>query len=183
MFMLLFSTLLLIILYIFIRKSSRDVFLVDFTCYKPPESHKCSRETALSQATKLGCSTDMLHFMQKILQESGLGDSTYVPETILSERPSLTMESARQESEMVMFGAIDSLLAKTKVDCSEIGILILNCTLFNVVPSLASVIVNRYKLRQDICSYNLTGMGCSASLLATGLAKQLLQVNLFFLYL
>ncbi|KAL8513699.1 hypothetical protein ACS0TY_012985 [Phlomoides rotata] len=84
----------------------------------------------------------MLPFMHKVHHESGLGDSTYVPQTGLSDSPSLSMETARQESEMVIFGAIDLLLAKTKVDCSEIGILILNCTMFNVGPSLASVVVN-----------------------------------------
>lgn len=111
------------------------------------------------------------------MRSVGIGDSTYVPENILSVPPDLSLEAARNESEMVIFGAIDSLLAKTKIECSEIGILIVNCTVFNSIPSLCSMIVNRYKLREDICSYNLTGMGCSSSLLATGLAKQILQVS------
>ncbi|PWA79410.1 hypothetical protein CTI12_AA113780 [Artemisia annua] len=36
---------------------------------------------------------------------------------------------------------------------------------------------NRYKLRENVITYNLVGMGCSAGLLAIGLAKQLIQVH------
>ncbi|MFS8028301.1 putative very-long-chain 3-oxoacyl-CoA synthase [Helianthus anomalus] len=39
------------------------------------------------------------------------------------------------------------------------------------------MIVNRYKFRENIITYNIVGMGCSAGLLATGLAKRLLQVH------
>ncbi|MED6209232.1 3-ketoacyl-CoA synthase 2 [Stylosanthes scabra] len=37
------------------------------------------------------------------------------------------------------------------------------------------MIVNHYKLRNNVVSYNLTGMGCSAGLISIDLAKQLLQ--------
>ncbi|XP_057781031.1 3-ketoacyl-CoA synthase 11-like [Salvia miltiorrhiza] len=168
---------LIIFLYIFTKKSSH-IFLIDFSCYKHPESQKCSQQTLLDRAKKQGIfSNDSLSFMAKGMRTSGIGDSTYVPQNILSVPPNLSIEAVRNESEMVIFGAIDSLLAKTKVEWSEIGILIVNCTVFNPIPCLSSIIVNHYKVRQDICSYNLTGMGCSSSLLATGLANQLLQVR------
>lgn len=163
---------------LFLSKKSSPIFLVDFSCYKPPESQKCSRETLLDRAKKQRIFSDgSLSFMAETMRASGIGDSTHVPENILSDPPNLGFEAARYESERVIFGAIDLVLAKTKVEPSEIGILIVNCTVFDPVPSLCSVIVNRYKLREDICSYNLTGMGCSSSLLAMGLAKQLLQVT------
>ncbi|KAH6807135.1 hypothetical protein C2S51_028243 [Perilla frutescens var. frutescens] len=145
--------------------------------WRPPETQKCSRETVLERAKKHGYSDDSLSLMGNVLWGSGIGDATYVPENILSVDPNLSIEAARNESEMVIFGAIDELLAKTKVECGEIGILIVNCTVFNPIPSLSSNIVNHYKLREDVCCYNLTGMGCSASLLAAGLAKRLLQVH------
>ncbi|MCE0481080.1 hypothetical protein HAX54_038478 [Datura stramonium] len=50
-------------------------------------------------------------------------------------------------------------------------------TLFNPTPSLSAMIVNHYKLRGNVMSYNLGGMGCSAGLISIDLAKQLLQVN------
>ncbi|KAL0458236.1 UNVERIFIED_CONTAM: 3-ketoacyl-CoA synthase 20 [Sesamum latifolium] len=174
---LLLSTLTLFLFQFLAGKSRRRVFLVDFACYKPPESQKCSRESVVNRARQHGYSEDNLSFMAKVLQRVGVGDSSYVAQSIMCDPPNLTIEAAREESESVIFGAVDALLAKTKVDCSEIGILIVNCCLFNVFPSLSSVIVNRYKLREDISNYNITGMGCSAGLRAIGLAKQLLEVH------
>ncbi|KAK9706104.1 hypothetical protein RND81_07G104200 [Saponaria officinalis] len=87
------------------------------------------------------------------------------------------MAFARKEAEDVMFGAIDDLLAKTNVKPKDIGILVVNCSLFNPTPSLSAMIVNHYKLRGNIVSYNLGGMGCSAGVISVDLAKQLLQVH------
>ncbi|KAI5388799.1 3-ketoacyl-CoA synthase 2, variant 2 [Lathyrus oleraceus] len=39
------------------------------------------------------------------------------------------------------------------------------------------MVINHYKLKHQILSYNLSGMGCSAGLIAIDLAKQLLQVH------
>lgn len=171
-----------LIFYQFLRKKSPQIFLVEFSCYKPPESQKCDAKTLLDRAKKQGVfSDDSLSFMAETMRSFGVGDATYVPENILSVPPDLSLEASRNESEMVIFGAIDSVLAKTKVECGEIGILIVNCTVFDPVPSFCSVIMNRYKLGEGICTYNLTGMGCSSSLLAVCLAKQLLQA-IYFLY-
>ncbi|KAM7485449.1 hypothetical protein LguiA_001458 [Lonicera macranthoides] len=71
------------------------------------------------------------------------------------------MAEARKEAEMVMFGAIDELLEKTGVKANYVGILVVNCSLFNPTPSLSAMVVNHYKLRGNILSYNLGGMGCS----------------------
>ncbi|KAM0936629.1 putative very-long-chain 3-oxoacyl-CoA synthase [Dioscorea sansibarensis] len=87
------------------------------------------------------------------------------------------MAEARKEAEMVMFGAVDELLKKTGVKAKDIGVLVVNCSLFNPTPSLSAMIVNHYKLRGNIISYNLGGMGCSAGLISIDLAKQLLQVH------
>jgi len=38
------------------------------------------------------------------------------------------------------------------------------------------MIVNKFKLRADVQSYNLGGMGCSAGIIGIHLAKDLLQV-------
>ncbi|KAL1289850.1 hypothetical protein AAHE18_20G088100 [Arachis hypogaea] len=39
------------------------------------------------------------------------------------------------------------------------------------------MIVNKYKLRGNIRSFNLGGMGCSAGVIAIDLAKDMLQVH------
>ena len=55
--------------------------------------------------------------------------------------------------------------------------LIVNCSLFNPTPSLASMVVHRNKMREDVKSFNLGGMGCSAGLIAVDLARDMLQAN------
>merc|ERR1712048_1198359 len=42
-------------------------------------------------------------------------------------------------------------------------------------PSLCAMICNKFRFREDIRSYNLGGMGCSANVISVDLAKQLLQ--------
>ena len=116
-------------------------------------------------------------FQRKILERSGLGESTYFPEAVHNIPPNPCMAEARKEAETVMFGALDELFDKTGVKPKEIGILIVNCSLFNPTPSLSAMIVNHYKLRGNILSYNLGGMGCSAGLISIDLAKHLLQAQ------
>lgn len=59
----------------------------------------------------------------------------------------------------------------------QIDALIVNCSVFNPMPSLSAMVVNHFKLRHDIVSYTLGGMGCSAGLLAVSLASELLQAH------
>ena len=87
------------------------------------------------------------------------------------------MAAAWEEAEHVMFGALDNLFSNTNVNLKNIGILFINCSLFNPTPSLSAMIVNKYKLRGNIRSFNLGGMGCSAGVIAVDLAKDLLQVH------
>ncbi|KAH7863237.1 hypothetical protein Vadar_015115 [Vaccinium darrowii] len=115
--------------------------------------------------------------MQKSMERLGLGDSTYLPEAFFKEQSNPSMEDARRESEMAIFGAVDELLAKTRVKGRDIGIVVVNCCIFTVAPSLSSMVVNRYKMKEGVVCYNLSGMGCTAGLLAINLAKQLLQVH------
>ena len=50
------------------------------------------------------------------------------------------MENARKEAEMVMFGAVRDVLAKTGLKPKQIGVLVVNCSLFNPTPSLAACV-------------------------------------------
>lgn len=172
------STLLVFLATLYFVTRPRPVYLVDFSCSKPGESRKCSRPYFMERSISSGVFTDeTLTFQKKILERSGLGESTYLPEALHNNPPNPSMELARKEAEEVMFGAIDELLSKTKVKSKDIGILVVNCSLFNPTPSLSAMIVNHYKLRGNIVSYNLGGMGCSAGLISVDLAKQLLQVH------
>ncbi|KAL3507771.1 hypothetical protein ACH5RR_033153 [Cinchona calisaya] len=162
----------------YFMKRPRNVYLVDFACYKPGPELLGTMELAVEKAVKFGNFTDEnLTFMKKILERSGLGPNTYFPEAFFQVPPNPTMADSRKEVEMVMFGAIDQLLSKTGVKANDIRILVVNCSLFCPTPSLSAMIVNHYKLRSNILSYNLGGMGCSAGIIAIDLAKQLLQVQ------
>lgn len=131
----------------------------------------------MKQARRSGeFSEEVLGFMKKILERSGLGESTYLAEIFFANKYEPSMKAARKEVEMNIFGAVDMVVAKTGVKCEEIGMLIVNCCIYSTEPSLCSMIVNRYKFREDVIAYNLSGMGCSAGLMAIGLAKHLLQV-------
>ncbi|KAJ4787262.1 3-ketoacyl-CoA synthase [Rhynchospora pubera] len=173
------ASVMLILLTIYYLKQPRPVYLVEFACYKPEDESKISKSEFLDMTECTGAfNTESLDFQTKITVRSGLGDQTYLPPGIQARPPQLSMKEARLEAEAVMFGCLDALFASTGINPSrDVGILIVNCSLFNPTPSLSAMIVNHYKMRGDIKSFNLGGMGCSAGLISIDLAKDLLQAN------
>ncbi len=155
----------------------RPIYLVDFACYKPEDKYKMTMHTFIERSILANSFNEKsIDFQRKILERSGLGEETYFPPAIQNLPPTPCMKEARREAEMVMYGALDELFQKTRVKPKDIGILVVNCSLFSPTPSLSSMIVNHYKLRSNIVSLNLGGMGCSAGVIAINLAKDLLQV-------
>ena len=109
---------------------------------------------------------------------SGIGDETYIPKAVIASSDNCaTMKEGRAEASMVMFGALDELFNKTRVRAKDVGVLVVNCSIFNPTPSLSAMIINHYKMRGNILSYNLGGMGCSAGIIAVDLARDMLQAN------
>ncbi|KAL8159990.1 hypothetical protein V2J09_001527 [Rumex salicifolius] len=156
----------------------KPVYLVDFACYKPENERKLSIDSFLKMTEENGAfEEETVQFQKKISIRSGLGDETYFPRGITSNPPRLSLEEARFEAESVIAGTLDPLFKKTGVRPDQIDILIVNCSLFNPTPSLSAMIVNRYKLKPSIKSFNLGGMGCSAGLISVDLAKHLLRAN------
>ncbi|GAV81424.1 FAE1_CUT1_RppA domain-containing protein/ACP_syn_III_C domain-containing protein [Cephalotus follicularis] len=162
---------------VYVMTRPRSVYLVDYSCYRPP-SHLQVRYRKFMDHSKLTGDFDesSLEFQRKILERSGLGEETYLPEALHDIPPRPSMATAREEAEQVMFGALDSLFNNTGITPKDIGILVVNCSLFNPTPSLSAMIINKYKLRGNIKSFNLGGMGCSAGVIAIDLAKDMLQV-------
>ncbi|EFJ53061.1 hypothetical protein VOLCADRAFT_109539 [Volvox carteri f. nagariensis] len=157
---------------------TRPVYLVDFQVYRAPDSWMATY--ARFMAGSRGCqrfTDEALEFQEKILQRSGLGQETYLPPAVQVMPPDCSMANARKEFEMVVFPIVEELLQRTGVHPKQIAILVVNCSLFNPTPSLAAMIINKYKMRSNILSYNLAGMGCSASPISIDLAKQLLQLH------
>ncbi|MCO5606878.1 hypothetical protein L7F22_061069 [Adiantum nelumboides] len=155
----------------------KNVYMIDYSCYRPPDLLRISNSVFLEHNTLNGVSKDHTEFQRKILQHSGLSEQTALPPSyhFLPARKGMLYSLA--ESQMVFFSLVDALLAKTSVKPSEISILVLNCCLFYPSPSLSAMIVNKYKLRSDIKTFNLSGMGCAASLLAVDMVQHLLEVH------
>ncbi|KAF8389045.1 hypothetical protein HHK36_025730 [Tetracentron sinense] len=172
------STLLVFLSTLYFLTRPRPIYLVDFSCYKPDDARKITRQLFMERSKFPGAFTEKsLEFQRKILERSGIGESTYLPAAIIDLPPNPSMAEARKEAAAVMFGALDQLFAKTSLKPKDIGILIVNCSLFNPTPSLSAMVINHYKLRGNIISYNLGGMGCSAGLISIDLAKDLLRVH------
>ncbi|KAG8366610.1 hypothetical protein BUALT_Bualt17G0097700 [Buddleja alternifolia] len=163
-------------LMLFIMSRPRTVYLVDYALYKPPRNFRVSFAAFMEHA-QLALFTEpkSVHFQMKILGRSGLGEETCLPPAIHYIPPSPNMALAREEAELVIFSCMDSLFQKTNLNPKDVDILILNCSLFSPTPSLTAMVINKYKMRSNIKSFNLSGMGCSAGLISIDLAKDLLQ--------
>ncbi|KAL1291020.1 hypothetical protein HN51_059569 [Arachis hypogaea] len=164
---------------VYFMSRPRPIYLVDFACYQPQDHLKVSKEQFIELARKSGKFDEgSLEFQKRILMSSGIGDETYIPKAVIaSNENTATMKEGRAEASTVMFGALDELFEKTRVRPKDVGILVVNCSIFNPTPSLSAMIINHYKMRGNILSYNLGGMGCSAGIIAVDLARDILQSN------
>ncbi|PWA66720.1 3-ketoacyl-CoA synthase 10 [Artemisia annua] len=173
-----FSCVFIFTLTVYFLSRARSIYLIDFTCFKPDDDLKATKDEFIEMARKSGKFDEAsLEFQKKILESSGIGDETYVPKSIMSPEKTATMKEGRAEASVVIFGALDELFAKTRIHPKDVGILVVNCSIFNPTPSLSAMIINHYKMRGNVLSFNLGGMGCSAGIIAVDLARDMLQAN------
>ncbi|XP_044962998.1 probable 3-ketoacyl-CoA synthase 20 [Hordeum vulgare subsp. vulgare] len=157
--------------------SFRPVYLVNFAAYKPAPAHEATRAQSLHHYRLNGAfNAESMDFKKRILERSGLGDATHFPASLIVVPPDMCLRTANEESHAVVFGVVDDLLAKTRVRPEDIGVVVVNCSLYSPTPSFTSLLVNRYCLPHDVVTHNLSGMGCSAGVIAIDLARRLLQV-------
>uniref|UniRef100_A0A5B6ZVB1 3-ketoacyl-CoA synthase n=1 Tax=Davidia involucrata TaxID=16924 RepID=A0A5B6ZVB1_DAVIN len=163
---------------VYFMSRPRSIYLIDFACYRPSDDLKVSKEQFIELARKSGKFDEAsLEFQKRIVESSGIGDESYVPKAVMSAENCCTMKEGRAEASMVMLGALDELFEKTRIRPKDVGILVVNCSIFNPTPSLSAMIINHYKMRGNILSFNLGGMGCSAGIIALDLARDMLQAN------
>jgi 3-ketoacyl-CoA synthase len=175
-------TFLLLCIILWIIKHDDPVYLMSFATFKAPESWKLSHAQIIEIMRRQRCFTeDSLDFMTRILERSGTGQATAWPpgivqclrdETTLADR---SIEASRNEASTVICDIVDKALKRAKVHPKEIDVLVINCSLFSPTPSLCALVISKFGMRSDIRSFNLSGMGCSASLISVDLAKNLLQ--------
>lgn len=98
-------------------------------------------------------------------------------ELLKSGKHDFSMTAAREESKTVMFSVFEEAIKRAGITAKDVDFLIVNCSLFSPTPSLAAMVHSEYGLRADCRTFNLGGMGCSASLIAVDLAKSLLHTR------
>ncbi|XP_068659462.1 3-ketoacyl-CoA synthase 5-like [Aristolochia californica] len=175
---LLLSLLVAFMVALYFARRPRPVYLIEYACYKAPASFRFPTSKFISQTQQIeNFDPANVEFQSKIIERSGLGDETSLPPALHHVPHSPTIKASREEAQLIIFNIVDDVLQKTGVQPKNIDILIVNCSLFSPTPSLTSMIINKYKMRSNIQSYNLSGMGCSAGLISIYLAKDLLQVN------
>jgi 3-ketoacyl-CoA synthase len=157
------------------------VYLVDLAAYRPGPAHRATRAESVHHFALAGRFTDeSVAFQTRMLERAGVGDATHFPASILAVPVDMSLRAAREESEAVVFGVVDDLLRTTAVRAADVGVVIVNSSLFSPTPSFTSLLVNRYGLRHDVVTHNLSGMGCSAGIIAIDLARHLLQVPTYY---
>ncbi|KAL4025238.1 hypothetical protein IC575_013618 [Cucumis melo] len=168
----------LVVSIIFNLASPNSVYLVDFSCLKPPSFFRVPFSTFLENATLMDIfDGESISFMARTLMSSGQSEQTCLPPALHFIPPKTHLQESINEVHIVLFPVMDDLLTKTHLSPSDIDILIVNCSGFCPSPSLSSIVINKYSMRNDIKSFNLSGMGCSASAIAIHLAENLLQVH------
>ncbi|CAM9651425.1 unnamed protein product, partial [Phaeothamnion confervicola] len=131
------------------------VYLLDFACFEPPAEWRVTHEQLVEIVKRQGCFTDdSVQFMARILERSATGQATAWPPGIIrclkdAKLPAdRSVKAAREESEAVIYKCVADVLEKTG-----------------------------FGLRSSTATYNLSGMGCSAGVIAVDLAKGLLKAR------
>ncbi|CAL4914655.1 unnamed protein product [Urochloa decumbens] len=160
------------------RRRSR-CYLLDYVCHKPSDGRKISTETAgdvIQRNKRLGLPD--YRFLLRVIVRSGIGEETYSPRSILEGREDApSLRDALDEMDAFLDASVAELFARTGVAPRDVDVLVFNVSMLSPAPSLASRVVRRYGLREDVAAYNLTGMGCSAGLVALDLARNKLRAN------
>ncbi|KAL6842313.1 hypothetical protein ACP4OV_027961 [Aristida adscensionis] len=160
------------------RRRRRGVYLVEYGCFRPQPRLRAPFATCEEHARLMPylVGDDSVAFALRLLDRSGLGEETCVPDAYHYMPPDRSMAASRAEAELVVFSAVDDVFARmaAAVTPADIDVLIVNCSIFTPTPSLADMVAARYGLRSDVRCVNLSGMGCSAGLVSVGLARNLL---------
>jgi predicted naringenin-chalcone synthase len=186
----------------YLLKSKPSVYMMDFAMFEAPKSWQINRaeihQILSRHGQKVGAeegtgdfTAASISFMTKLLNNSGTGEATsWPPGTTrllqhgqvdpttgeVIEKADTSLVAARRIAHTVLVGALRTLLARNPgIKAKDIDFLVVNCSLFCPTPSLASNISRHFGMKPTLRSYNLGGMGCSASLISIDLAKQLLQ--------
>ncbi|KAB2085000.1 hypothetical protein ES319_A05G372300v1 [Gossypium barbadense] len=161
----------------FSQMRSHSCYMLAYECFKATDDRKLDTESCVKIVLRnKNLGLDQYRFLLQTMVNSGLGEETYGPRNVLAGREETpTLMEAHEEMDEIMFGTLDNLFSKTDVSPSDIDILVVDVSLFSPSPSLTARIVNRYRMRDNIKSFSLSGMGCSASMVAIDLVQNLFK--------
>ncbi|XP_061354083.1 3-ketoacyl-CoA synthase 12-like [Gastrolobium bilobum] len=162
---------------LFDQRRDQECYLLDYQCYKPTDDRMLGTEFSgkiITRNKNLGLNE--YKFLLKAIVSSGIGEQTYAPRNVFDGREANpTLMDGISEMEEFFNDSISKLLARSGISPSEIDVLVVNIAMLTSVPSLSSRIINHYKMRHDIKVYNLTAMGCSASLISLDIIKNIFK--------
>ncbi|XP_027086294.1 3-ketoacyl-CoA synthase 19-like [Coffea arabica] len=160
-----------------LQRTNHCCYMLGYECYKATEDRRLDTELCASivfRNKNLGL--EEYRFLLRTIVKAGIGQNSYAPENVIrgkEERPELI--DSLTEMDQIFFETLDNLFAKTRISPQEIDILVVNVSLLSCVPSLTARVINRYKMKSNVKAFNLSGMGCSASLVAIDLVQQLFK--------
>ncbi|KAL3620635.1 3-ketoacyl-CoA synthase 12 [Castilleja foliolosa] len=159
----------------FARRRSQHCYILDYECYMPPDNRKLTTKSSgeiIIRNKHLG--VNEYKFLLKAIVNSGIGEETYAPKMVFDRRESsASLSDGLVEMDEFFHVSIARLLSRTGLRPSDIDVLVVNVSMISTVPSLSSRIINHYKMRDDIKVYNISGMGCSASLISINLVQNI----------
>ncbi|KAF3454538.1 hypothetical protein FNV43_RR04986 [Rhamnella rubrinervis] len=134
-------------LYFFCRE--KPVYLIVFMCYRPPDTNRIPICTFIEHTERLDkFDRESIEFQTRVIERSGIENETYLPTGFRLFPNDQTLKSVMEEVEMVLFSVIQDLFHKHTIDPETIDILITNCSLVCPTTSLASMIINKFGLKQ-----------------------------------
>ncbi|XP_011089840.1 3-ketoacyl-CoA synthase 12-like [Sesamum indicum] len=154
-------------------------YILDYECYMPTDDRKLT--TKFSGEVIMRNKLLGLHeykFLLKAIVNSGIGEETYAPKMVFDGREeSATLDDGRLEMDEFFLASIDKLFKRTGIPPSEIDVLVVNISMLSTIPSLSARVINIYKMREDVKVYNLSGMGCSASLISIHIVQNICKTR------
>ncbi|PWA46760.1 3-ketoacyl-CoA synthase 19 [Artemisia annua] len=162
-----------------VNRRGNTCYMIDYECYKGNKAMKLSTEECAKIVSRnKNLRIEDFKFLLQTMINSGLGEETYGPKNIiLGEEEHPKHADSLLEMDEVFFDTLDGIFARSNISPSDVDILVVNVSLLSGVPSLTSRIINHYKMREDVKAFNLSGMGCSASVVAIDLVQQLFKTH------
>ncbi|CAM8916410.1 unnamed protein product [Rhodiola kirilowii] len=162
-----------------LNKRHQQCYILDYECYKPVDARKLSTKVSgdiMRRNKNLGLNE--YKFLIRAIVSSGIGEQTYGPRMVFDgKEETATYADSIQEMDEFFDDSIAKVLDRSGVLATEIDVLVVNVSMIATVPSLGARIVNKYKMREDVKVFNLTGMGCSASLISVAIVRNIFKAR------